>query len=586
VVRERGALAPADAERTPTAAPPKQPDTWRPGLQGGVGNRAVASALIKGCDGDEESGRDVVKTEEASAGAGTVPPELIAHLKLREGWRTKVYLDSLGLPTVGLGHLLTAGEKKQYSVGDQVPSAVLEAWVQTDVGKAYDAALSQAATLGVSDQSFINALASVNFQLGTGWNGKHKKTWAYMVAGEWEKAALEAQGSTWQTQTPVRVKDFQDALRALVVGAQVPEKKPEAKVAEPVSTTPPAATYEFKIGPPAGQGTVSGSALNVRKGPGTSYEKTGTVLKLGAPVTTYGWVNGWHCIGPGQWVAGQFLSFGGPSKGAAKPGLPATAPIDADLKAIAANVWAAMFGGISIGTDEEAVYSNLAKLNHDRKRIRDFKELYHAIYGTDVIGDIQSEFSNNALGDELAKALGYLHATLPASVGAVVRKQVKPTAASSKQTSPAGGAGVLAWPVDVAGSTVTSCYGWRELDHRNHPGIDIAQTINTPVYAAAAGVVIEARPASGYGAHFVAIRHSPVLVTSYGHMNAHEVKSKDTVAAGEKIGLVGNQGVSTGPHLHFNVIAGKNVADVFNGNVDPLSSGLSIPPGVPHPKKC
>ena len=151
----------------------------------------------------------------AGAGDNSVPKEVMDHLKLREGWRTAVYLDSRGLPTVGLGHLLTASEKKTYKVGDHVPEDILNAWAQADAKKAYNAGQSQAATLGLSDQSFINAMASVNFQLGTGWYSNHKKTWGYLMAHAWEKAALEAQDSLWYKQTPVRVQDFQAALRAL-----------------------------------------------------------------------------------------------------------------------------------------------------------------------------------------------------------------------------------------------------------------------------------------------------------------------------------------------------------------------------------
>jgi GH24 family phage-related lysozyme (muramidase) len=153
------------------------------------------------------------------------------HLKLREGWRTAVYLDSRGLPTVGLGHLLTTSEKKTYKVGDHVPEDLLNAWAQADAKKAYNAGQAQAATLGVSDQSFINALASVNFQLGTGWYTKHKQTWGYMVAHAWEKAAREVRDSLWYRQTPVRVQDFQAALRALAGTTNAPMTTPTTPAA-------------------------------------------------------------------------------------------------------------------------------------------------------------------------------------------------------------------------------------------------------------------------------------------------------------------------------------------------------------------
>jgi lysozyme len=150
-------------------------------------------------------------------GKESVPQAVIDHLKLREGWPedNRVYLDSLGNPTAGLGHLLTPSERARYNLGDRVPIKTLEAWARKDAQKAYNAARSQANTLGVRNQAFINAMASVNFQLGTGWRNEHRRTWRYMVAHEWEKAAMEAENSSWYAQTPVRVRDFQAALRAL-----------------------------------------------------------------------------------------------------------------------------------------------------------------------------------------------------------------------------------------------------------------------------------------------------------------------------------------------------------------------------------
>ncbi|MEE8295824.1 MAG: hypothetical protein V3R64_08940 [Sphingomonadales bacterium] len=145
-----------------------------------------------------------------------IPKEVIEHLKLREGWSEKVYLDTRKFPTAGMGHLLNAAEKAKYPVDAVVPKAVLEGWVRADSRKAYNAALAQAKTLGLSDKKFIVVLTSVNFQLGTAWNSIHKNTWKHMVAKNWEKAALEAQDSRWFRQTPVRVRDFQAALRALI----------------------------------------------------------------------------------------------------------------------------------------------------------------------------------------------------------------------------------------------------------------------------------------------------------------------------------------------------------------------------------
>lgn len=145
----------------------------------------------------------------------TVPQDLIDHLKQREGWRTSVYLDTLNKPTAGMGHLLTAAEQQQYAVGATVPDDVLNAWAVADVQKAYDAAIGEAAQLSVTDQDFINALASVNFQLGTSWYLKFPNTWQMMKDGKWEAAAEAVQQSLWFRQTPVRVQDFEAALRSL-----------------------------------------------------------------------------------------------------------------------------------------------------------------------------------------------------------------------------------------------------------------------------------------------------------------------------------------------------------------------------------
>ncbi len=85
-----------------------------------------------------------------------------------------------------------------------------------------------------------------------------------------------------------------------------------------------------------------------------------------------------------------------------------------------------------------------------------------------------------------------------------------------------------------------------------HYGIDIANSIGTPIVAAADGVVIEAGPASGFGL-WVRILHDDGTITVYGHMQDYSVSEGDRVKAGEQIARIGNRGQSTGPHLHFEV---------------------------------
>ncbi|HTF90474.1 MAG TPA: glycoside hydrolase family protein [Planctomycetota bacterium] len=135
-------------------------------------------------------------------------------LKEREGVKKKVYLDSRGKPTVGIGHLVTTADKLK--VGDTITDQQVSAFFKKDSAAAVAAANSQASQAGISDSDFKVYLASVNFQLGTSWNTIHKKTWKLIMEKKYEEAAVEAGKSAWASQTPVRVKDFQKALRALV----------------------------------------------------------------------------------------------------------------------------------------------------------------------------------------------------------------------------------------------------------------------------------------------------------------------------------------------------------------------------------
>lgn len=94
-------------------------------------------------------------------------------------------------------------------------------------------------------------------------------------------------------------------------------------------------------------------------------------------------------------------------------------------------------------------------------------------------------------------------------------------------------------------------YRWGVL----HAGIDLANSIGTPIVAVSDGVVIEAGPAGGYGM-LVKLRHSDGTVTLYGHINTALVSVGERVMAGDQIATMGNRGNSTGPHLHFEVLQG------------------------------
>ncbi|MFD2089962.1 M23 family metallopeptidase, partial [Blastococcus deserti] len=122
-----------------------------------------------------------------------------------------------------------------------------------------------------------------------------------------------------------------------------------------------------------------------------------------------------------------------------------------------------------------------------------------------------------------------------------------------------GGSGDYVAPTS---GRVSSCYGARW--GVTHFGVDIANGIGTPIYAATSGVVKRAGAATGFG-QAVYILGDDGYVTVYGHVNRYFVSAGERVSAGEQIAEIGNRGQSTGPHLHFEVHAhGELYSDQLN----------------------
>jgi murein DD-endopeptidase MepM/ murein hydrolase activator NlpD len=104
--------------------------------------------------------------------------------------------------------------------------------------------------------------------------------------------------------------------------------------------------------------------------------------------------------------------------------------------------------------------------------------------------------------------------------------------------------------------TITSGFGVRFHPilkvYRPHHGVDYGAPYGSPVYAVAEGVVKKAGWMGGYG-KVVIIKHSNGFETLYGHLSSILVKVGERVEQGRMIGRVGSTGLSTGPHLHFEV---------------------------------
>lgn len=148
------------------------------------------------------------------------------------------------------------------------------------------------------------------------------------------------------------------------------------------------------------------------------------------------------------------------------------------------------------------------------------------------------------LGALAAILVGGAHTTGPASV--VGQSAVAP--------------GKLLLP--VSGAVLTQGYGCTPFvleppaafcpSGHFHSGIDLAAPLGTPLHAAAGGAVLVANRPSGYGL-YVIIDHGGGISTLYGHLDSTFLTSGDGVAPGQQIGRMGSSGLSTGPHLHFEV---------------------------------
>jgi murein DD-endopeptidase MepM/ murein hydrolase activator NlpD len=97
---------------------------------------------------------------------------------------------------------------------------------------------------------------------------------------------------------------------------------------------------------------------------------------------------------------------------------------------------------------------------------------------------------------------------------------------------------------------LTTCYcqRWGQM----HYGLDLAAPLGTPIFSAADGVVLKAGRVSGFG-NAVYIQDAEGFVHIYGHMRYYDVEAGDIVHAGDLIAKVGNEGFSTGPHLHYEI---------------------------------
>ena len=125
--------------------------------------------------------------------------------------------------------------------------------------------------------------------------------------------------------------------------------------------------------------------------------------------------------------------------------------------------------------------------------------------------------------------------------------------------------GKILWP--VKSGRITSKFG-----NRNHPvlksvkfhrGVDIAVSLGTPVYAGIKGIVTFAGKRGNYG-NLVEIKGSDGIKVRYAHLSKIDVVAGQRVSDGEKVAETGNTGMSTGPHLHYEIIVDESPVNPLN----------------------
>lgn len=164
-----------------------------------------------------------------------------------------------------------------------------------------------------------------------------------------------------------------------------------------------------------------------------------------------------------------------------------------------------------------------------------------------------------------------------ARIDELVAELERQHAAEAAANNPGGavGNGNFIWPCPSC-TYITSRFGPRIHPvtgaYKNHTGLDIGAGYGAAIVAADGGTVILADVNGGYG-NCVMIDHGNGYVTLYGHMSSYAVSEGQSVSQGDTVGYVGSTGVSTGPHLHFEVRSGGS-------RIDPeqFFSGLTFSP--------
>lgn len=213
----------------------------------------------------------------------------------------------------------------------------------------------------------------------------------------------------------------------------------------------------------------------------------------------------------------------------------------------------------------------VAELEKEEAKLRSEKTELKAEYDDKV--ELSKELEEKFLKEQRRLA----EVARQKALEAAAAKKKQQNSSSSNSNVSSGNLPVVSsghWTRPAAGR-FTSGFGGRDIGpigSKNHLGIDIANSIGTPVVAAADGVVSYVGSMNGYG-NVVMVTHSiegQLFTTTYAHLSGFNTSVGASVSKGQQIARLGNSGNSTGPHVHFEIHVGE-----WNGSrsnaVNPLN---------------
>ncbi len=179
---------------------------------------------------------------------------------------------------------------------------------------------------------------------------------------------------------------------------------------------------------------------------------------------------------------------------------------------------------------------------------------------SEALAEIEKAVSD--ADDRIDALVAELEAQRAAEAAAQAAAQAAANGGGSSSGGTVKGSGSFAWPVSC--TYITSCVGYRyhpvSGEWKYHSGMDIGCAYGDTVWASDGGTVSLAGVNGGYG-NCVMINHGNGYYTLYGHLSSIAVSEGQAVSQGQTIGYVGSTGVSTGPHLHFEIREGSNCLD-------------------------